>query len=53
MEVPDRERAAHFLYHLNYYRLRGYWLPFELEPAEDGTHRFRDGTTASSAPSDG
>ena len=45
MAVPDRARAAHYLYHLNYYRLRGYWLPFEVEPGDGGEHRFREGTS--------
>lgn len=44
MEVPDRIAAAHFLYHLNYYRLRGYWIPFEAAGEGDGEHRFRSGT---------
>jgi abortive infection bacteriophage resistance protein len=45
MQVPDRERAAHYLLHLNYYRLRGYWLPFECGTDGDGDHRFQAGTT--------
>jgi len=27
--VDDRDRALHYLKHLNYYRLEAYWLPFE------------------------
>lgn len=41
MEIPDRDRARHYLAHLNYYRLGAYWLPFE---ADHATHRFRPGT---------
>ena len=41
MAVPDRDRARHYLAHLNYYRLAAYWLPFE---ADHQSHRFRPGT---------
>lgn len=27
MVIADHENAIHYLKHLNYYRLRGYWLP--------------------------
>jgi len=40
MAVPDRALARHYLGHINYYRLRAYWLPFE-EPNSVGDHRFR------------
>lgn len=43
MDVPDRERASRYLSHINYYRLRAYWQPFEL-PAGNGEHLFRTGT---------
>ncbi|MEK6750168.1 MAG: Abi family protein [Pseudomonadota bacterium] len=42
MSIPDREHALHYLKHLNYYRLRGYWLPFE---ADTKNHRFKTGVT--------
>lgn len=42
MVVPDRSEAEFYLAHLNYYRLVGYWLPFEEDHA---THRFRSGTS--------
>jgi len=45
MAVPDHDRAAHYLYHLNYYRLRGYWIPFEDKSAGGNDHKFSDGTT--------
>ncbi|HEY0722174.1 MAG TPA: Abi family protein [Gammaproteobacteria bacterium] len=41
MTIPDRDRAKHFLQHLNYYRLSGYWLPFE---ASHQPHQFKPGT---------
>lgn len=46
MELGDRARAEHFLTHISYYRLRAYWLPFEIrqQPGQDG-HAFRPGTT--------
>lgn len=43
MGIPDRQRAARYLTHINYYRLRAYWLVFEA-PAESGAHRFKAGT---------
>lgn len=44
MAIPDRERARHYLAHINYYRLRGYWLPLE-ESGDNGVHRFIAGTS--------
>jgi len=41
LEIPDHEQAAHYLYHLNYYRLSGYMLPFQ----EGTEHHFQAGTT--------
>lgn len=41
MIIKDRDQAKHFLQHLNYYRLSGYWLPFE---ADHVTHRFKPDT---------
>lgn len=43
MTVPDHHRAARYLAHINYYRLRAYWLPFE-EPDSSGDHHFKPGT---------
>ena len=31
MIVDDRESAKFYLQHINYYRLRAYWLTFELD----------------------
>ncbi|WP_404418839.1 Abi family protein [Marinospirillum sp.] len=42
MVIPDAGRALHYLGHINYYRLTGYWLPFE---ADHATHQFTPGTT--------
>lgn len=42
MVISDQSQAEHYLSHINYYRLTGYWLPFE---ASHATHRFKTGTT--------
>lgn len=42
LHIPDRAKAAHYLGHLNYYRLGAYWLPFE---GDHTTHQFVLGTT--------
>lgn len=44
MLISDRGRAKHFLSHINYYRLRAYWLPFEEKEASDGEHALQAGT---------
>lgn len=44
MIVPDRDRAQHYLTHINYYRLRAYWLPFEKAPTNGESHTFKPGT---------
>ena len=38
MVITHRESAIHYLKHLNYYRLRGYWLPLE---APLKSHQFK------------
>lgn len=43
MEIHDADEAKHYLSHINYYRLRAYWLPFEA-PNQNGGHQFRPGT---------
>jgi abortive infection bacteriophage resistance protein len=43
MDVMDRPRAAQYLTHINYYRLRAYWLIFE-KSGDSGTHSFKPGT---------
>lgn len=40
LQMDDAQRAEHYLAHINYYRLSGYFLPFE---ADHATHRFRTG----------
>jgi abortive infection bacteriophage resistance protein len=46
MDIPDRDRAFRYLSHISYFRLRGYWIPFEMT---DGgkDHHFKDGTSFS------
>jgi abortive infection bacteriophage resistance protein len=48
MEIPDHARASRYLSHINYYRLRAYWLPFETGADAVG-HCFQPGTTFDSA----
>lgn len=43
MNITDRGRASRYLTHINYYRLRAYWLPFEEATGND-EHRFKPGT---------
>ena len=45
MSIPDRVRAAHYLRHISYYRLRAYWLPFEAPAPSDDDHRFLPGVS--------
>jgi abortive infection bacteriophage resistance protein len=46
MIVSDHAKAEHYLRHVSYYRLRAYWLPFEISPPpENGAHLFKSGTT--------
>jgi len=44
MQVRQPLRAARHLHHINYYRLRAYWLPFEDHSRQGGDHRFVAGT---------
>lgn len=39
MKFHDEKEAKHYLEHLNYYRLGGYWLPFE---SNHETHTFKE-----------
>lgn len=45
MVVADRDRARHYLTHVNYYRLRAYWLPFEIDATAPNAHAFAPGTS--------
>jgi len=40
--IGDEARVKHYLRHINYYRLAGYWLPFEVDHA---AHLFQGGTS--------
>lgn len=42
LRIEDPQRAEHYLAHINYYRLAGYFLPFE---ADHATHQFRPGVS--------
>lgn len=44
MAIPDRDRANRYLSHISYYRLSGYWLPFQ-KIKTGPEHAFKDGTT--------
>lgn len=46
LAISDEARAAHYLTHLNYYRLRAYWLPLEADAKQ---HVFKDGTNFETA----
>jgi abortive infection bacteriophage resistance protein len=45
MDIGDRSHAFTALYHINYYRLRAYWLQFEQTPTHGLDHAFKAGTT--------
>jgi abortive infection bacteriophage resistance protein len=45
MRIANRNFAQQNLSHINYYRLRAYWLPFEIQPTTKEAHQFRPGTT--------
>lgn len=49
MVIPDRGKAEHYLRHVSYYRLRAYWLPFELSAPANGDHIFKEGTSLNDA----
>lgn len=49
MVVPDHAKAAHYLRHVSYYRLRAYWLPFEQPAPTNGDHLFKAGTSLNDA----
>ncbi len=46
MQITDKNLAQSYLTHINYYRLRAYWLPFEIthsNPTDE--HQFQADTT--------
>lgn len=45
MIVADEPRAQHYLQFISYYRLRAYWLAFEVPAKNDSEHAFRAGTS--------
>jgi abortive infection bacteriophage resistance protein len=45
MQIADAAAVARRLEHLNYYRIRAYWLPFEVKAEQAGEHKFREGTS--------
>lgn len=40
----NEEAATHYLSHIGYYRLRGYWIPFEKKDSPTADHAFQSGT---------
>ena len=42
MQFANEEKARRVLLTCNYYRLRGYWIPFEIEGIHE--HQFKPGT---------
>ena len=42
LTIEDEARAKHYLRHINYYRLAGYWLPFEVD---HHSHLFQSGAS--------
>ncbi len=45
MSFPDMERALRALSHVNYYRLRAYWLPYEQVGGAADVHKFQPSTS--------
>jgi len=43
MQIPDPDAARFYLAHIGYYRLRGYWIPFENTQVTAGKHAFKPG----------
>ncbi len=44
MVMSDQQRVARYLSHISYFRLRGYWMPFEKR-GKGKDHYFKEGTT--------
>jgi abortive infection bacteriophage resistance protein len=40
--ISESDLATHFLSHISYYRLAGYWWPMQIEPKEN--HIFKEGS---------
>jgi len=43
--VHDQTQALHYLKYVTYYRLRAYWLPFELRDENTGKSSFKENTS--------
>lgn len=44
MQIPDQDRAQYFLQFIGYYRLSGYWVPFQYRDGSGNHDNFRAGT---------
>lgn len=44
MSIPDKDRAEHYLRFIGYYRLSGYWVPFQLRDSSCYHDHFRINT---------
>ncbi len=44
MQITDRTQAQQHLSHINYCRLRAYWLAFEQTASKGSNHTFVSGT---------
>lgn len=45
LNIPDREKASHYLRFINYYRLSGYTISFEQIINGKRNHQFKTGTS--------
>jgi abortive infection bacteriophage resistance protein len=45
LEIPDRDKACHYLRYIGYYRLSGYYLTFQQKTPEANHHTFKKGVT--------
>ncbi|WP_068084877.1 Abi family protein [Polycladidibacter stylochi] len=44
MDCSNRALVEHSLKHISYYRLRAYWMPYEVPAVDEGDHAFREAT---------
>jgi abortive infection bacteriophage resistance protein len=45
LEIPDRDKARHYLRYIGYYRLSGYYLTFQQKTPGANHHTFKKGVT--------
>ncbi len=45
LNIPDKEKARHYLQFINYYRLSGYTISFEQVIDGKRNHKLKNGTT--------